>query len=134
MQIGGVGERFDGQLAVFAQAADGAAEGSVGGCSGGCGCACALGNVGHLSGDLTEADGCAGGEDEPVGGAVDESGGVESVDRVDRVDVVAALADDLLKGPGSLVAGVDQEVEDGPLGLGLLVDIVRDTLRLRHGR
>jgi hypothetical protein len=38
----------------------------------------------HLPDDLAEADGGAGCEDEPVGGAVDESGAVEGIGDVYR--------------------------------------------------
>jgi len=95
MHVGSERERFDGQFLALAQPADGAAERSVGGRSGGRGCARPLRDGSHLSDDLAEADGGAGGEHE-LAVAVDQSGTVKPVYRVECVDSVAAFADDLI--------------------------------------
>lgn len=136
MQVGRVSEGFYGEVPVLAQAADGAAEGGVGGRSGG--------YVGvslfterrfldsHLPDDLAEADSRSRGEQE-LAGAVDQSDAMEPVDGVECVDSVAAFADDLLYRPGALFILVDEKVEDGPLGLGLLLG-GQGRLLVRHGR
>jgi hypothetical protein len=95
VHVGFVGEHFDGQFLALAQPADGTAERSVGGCSGGRSRARQLRDGSHLSDDLAEADGGAGGEHE-LAVAVDQPGTLEAVHRVECVDSVAAFADDLV--------------------------------------
>jgi len=127
-----VRERFDAQFPALAQPPDGAAERRVGGCSGGRGCARPLRDGIHLPDDLAEADRGAGREHE-LAVTVDQSGTMEPVHRVECVDPVAAFADDLVYRSGALLFSVDEEVEYGPLGLGLRI-VGRDTLLIRHGR
>jgi hypothetical protein len=128
---------MNGELSrIDTEEADGAAEGSVGGHFGGYAGARLLGEhrrlESHLPNDLAEADGSAGGEHE-LAGAVDQSGGVETVDGVKGRYAVAAFADDLVYRSGSLAVGVDEDVQDGPLGVGLLVNRLKHRLRVRHG-
>jgi hypothetical protein len=132
MHVGGAGEHFDGQFPALAHT-DSAAESGIGGCSGGSRCAHPLLDDSHLSDDFAEAEGAARGEDEAVVSTVDQTESAEPVDCVERLDAVAAFANDPLDRSGALTVLVDEQVEDGPLGLGLGV-VGRDRLRLRRGR
>jgi hypothetical protein len=83
--------------------------------------------------ELFGPDGCSGGEDEIVCGAVDESETVEFGDRIEDAEPVADVADKLIDRPGSLVIWVGQAVEDAGLdgcGAGL---VSRGRLLVRHG-
>jgi hypothetical protein len=80
------------------------------------------------------ADGGATGEHEAVAGLVDEPGGVEAVDRIDCVGLLAVLADDLGDRPGSLPVVIDQKVEDEPVYICLGGGSVEGRLLIRHGR